>query len=105
MRVYLFVSFITIFTWFAGESQAAVEIAPVRGTLANSFSYYLQRINEIPTIQNRFDGELEASATEGSYGVKFVPWLRVWAPDTAGGRTREVRPFFEAKEAWVERIG
>ncbi len=107
MRVY----FLCTLVFFLGSAlgpanaQAETTLSPLRGAFSHTLSSYLQPVYGLSDLQDHAEIELEETLSSETYGAKFVPWVRVWALDTAGGTSRRVRPFFEAREAWVERIG
>ena len=74
------------------------------GKLTGNADAYTQPIIGQATNLYRWDGEFEQTLTNTEYSLRATPWVWVRAPDTIGGTSKSVRPYFEVKEGWIDRV-
>jgi hypothetical protein len=78
------------------------ELRPLSGSLSARGNFYAQPIDGFVNQEGRVDAELQESVTNGTWGARVTPWGWLRIPDAEGGLSRQVRPYGELKDAWVE---
>ena len=85
------------------EPAAPFEFKGPTGKVSNVYSGYTQRIQGLPSYQERADVEVQEDFSNGTYGARLLAWAWWRMPEATGGAPQNSKANFELKEGWVER--
>lgn len=90
----------------AGAAEGAPvsnwDLARPAGKVSHAFSLFTERLNGLPTYQERLDLEVEETLTNNTFTLRATPWAWVRVPEAVGADRRSSRAYFEMKEGWAE---